>query len=122
VPVDCEVFQGGATITIEHLTGEVKPLEAKVGDRVPGGARNLDGRIIVKVYFTVFDVWPFQYYFKASLSIFPPYYSIHTSLQLTFHHRHGNINHRHRSLLLSTLFDAVVQLMERTGGIECVAL
>ncbi|XP_019434684.1 PREDICTED: probable cadmium/zinc-transporting ATPase HMA1, chloroplastic isoform X1 [Lupinus angustifolius] len=49
VPVDCEVFQGGATITIEHLTGEVKPLEAKVGDRIPGGARNLDGRIIVKV-------------------------------------------------------------------------
>lgn len=49
VPVDCEVFQGSATITIEHLTGEVKPLEAKVGDRIPGGARNLDGRIIVKV-------------------------------------------------------------------------
>ncbi|KEH31492.1 cadmium/zinc-transporting ATPase, putative [Medicago truncatula] len=49
VPVDCEVFHGGATITIEHLTGEVKPLEAKVGDRVPGGARNIDGRIILKV-------------------------------------------------------------------------
>ncbi|BAT75629.1 cadmium/zinc-transporting ATPase [Vigna angularis] len=49
VPVDCEVFQGSATITIEHLTGEVKPLEAKVGDRIPGGARNLDGRIILKV-------------------------------------------------------------------------
>ncbi|KAF7828680.1 putative cadmium/zinc-transporting ATPase HMA1, chloroplastic [Senna tora] len=48
VPVDCEVFQGSATITIEHLTGEVKPLEARVGDRVPGGARNLDGRIIIK--------------------------------------------------------------------------
>ncbi|KAJ4714802.1 putative Cadmium/zinc-transporting ATPase [Melia azedarach] len=48
VPVDCEVFQGSATITTEHLTGEVKPLEAKVGDRVPGGARNLDGRMIVK--------------------------------------------------------------------------
>ncbi|KAI4315008.1 hypothetical protein L6164_027861 [Bauhinia variegata] len=48
VPVDCEVFQGSATITIEHLTGEVKPLEAKVADRIPGGARNLDGRIIVK--------------------------------------------------------------------------
>jgi Zn2+/Cd2+-exporting ATPase len=61
VPVDCEVFHGGATITIEHLTGEVKPLEAKVGDRVPGGARNIDGRIIVKV------CWPFQlllYYIK----------------------------------------------------------
>ncbi|XP_061339991.1 probable cadmium/zinc-transporting ATPase HMA1, chloroplastic [Gastrolobium bilobum] len=49
VPVDCELFQGSATITIEHLTGEVKPLETKVGDRIPGGARNLDGRIIVKV-------------------------------------------------------------------------
>ncbi|CAN7095947.1 unnamed protein product [Brassica rapa subsp. narinosa] len=49
VPVDCQVYQGNATITVEHLTGEVKPLEAKAGDRVPGGARNLDGRIIVKV-------------------------------------------------------------------------
>ncbi|XVF61254.1 hypothetical protein PTKIN_Ptkin08bG0115500 [Pterospermum kingtungense] len=49
VPVDCEVFHGNATITIEHLTGEIKPLEAKVGDRIPGGARNLDGRMIVKV-------------------------------------------------------------------------
>nr|AYW01700.1 HMA1 protein [Morus alba] len=48
VPVDCEVFEGSATITIEHLTGEVKPLEIKVGDRIPGGARNLDGRMIVK--------------------------------------------------------------------------
>ncbi|XP_062075330.1 probable cadmium/zinc-transporting ATPase HMA1, chloroplastic [Humulus lupulus] len=48
VPVDCEVFQGNATITIEHLTGEVKPLEIKVGDKIPGGARNLDCRIIVK--------------------------------------------------------------------------
>ena len=43
------MFQGSATITIEHLTGEIKPLEAKVGDRIPGGARNLDGRMIVKV-------------------------------------------------------------------------
>ncbi|KAF3574239.1 hypothetical protein F2Q69_00062770 [Brassica cretica] len=49
VPVDCQVYQGNATITVEHLTGEVKPLDAKAGDRVPGGARNLDGRIIVKV-------------------------------------------------------------------------
>ncbi|KAG7571873.1 P-type ATPase [Arabidopsis suecica] len=48
VPVDCQVYQGNATITIEHLTGEVKPLEAKAGDRVPGGARTLNGRIIVK--------------------------------------------------------------------------
>lgn len=49
MPVDCEVLQGSATITIEHLTGEVKPLEAKCGDRIPSGARNLDGRIVVKV-------------------------------------------------------------------------
>lgn len=48
VPIDCEVFQGSATVTIEHLTGEIKPLEITVGSRVPGGARNLDGRIIVK--------------------------------------------------------------------------
>lgn len=43
------MLQGSATVTVEHLTGEVKPLEAKVGDMIPGGARNLDGRIIVKV-------------------------------------------------------------------------
>lgn len=49
MPVDCEVLHGSATVTIEHLTGEVKPLDIRVGDRVPGGARNLDGRIIVKV-------------------------------------------------------------------------
>ncbi|XP_010429275.1 PREDICTED: probable cadmium/zinc-transporting ATPase HMA1, chloroplastic [Camelina sativa] len=48
VPVDCQVYLGNATITIEHLTGEVKPLEAKAGDKVPGGARTLNGRIIVK--------------------------------------------------------------------------
>lgn len=48
VPVDCEVFQGRSTITIEHLTGEVKPIEKKVGDGIPGGARNLDGMMIVK--------------------------------------------------------------------------
>ncbi|PIN17737.1 Cation transport ATPase [Handroanthus impetiginosus] len=48
VPVDCEVFQGRSTITVEHLTGEVKPVEKKVGDSIPGGARNLDGMMIVK--------------------------------------------------------------------------
>lgn len=49
VPVDCEVFQGRSTITIEHLTGEVKPVDRKVGDPIPGGARNLDGMMILKV-------------------------------------------------------------------------
>jgi len=70
VPVDCEVFHGGATITIEHLTGEVKPLEAKVGDRVPGGARNIDGRIILKVF------GPFQrLLYCIKFQIFSLYYS-----------------------------------------------
>ncbi|KAK6151227.1 hypothetical protein DH2020_016159 [Rehmannia glutinosa] len=48
VPVDCDVVQGRSTITIEHLTGEVKPVEKQVGDSIPGGARNLDGMMIVK--------------------------------------------------------------------------
>ncbi|CAN6450882.1 unnamed protein product [Victoria cruziana] len=49
VPVDGEVYQGRSTVTVEHLTGESKPLEKKTGDCVPGGARNLDGMLIVKV-------------------------------------------------------------------------
>ena len=49
MPVDCEVFHGRSTITIEHLTGEVKPVERDVGDSVPGGARNIDGMMILKV-------------------------------------------------------------------------
>ncbi|XP_022843734.1 probable cadmium/zinc-transporting ATPase HMA1, chloroplastic [Olea europaea var. sylvestris] len=48
VPVDCEVFHGRSTITIEHLTGEVKPIEKKFGENIPGGARNVDGMMIVK--------------------------------------------------------------------------
>ncbi|XP_057959241.1 probable cadmium/zinc-transporting ATPase HMA1, chloroplastic isoform X2 [Malania oleifera] len=48
VPVDCEVVQGRSTITIEHLTGEVKPVERKAGDKIPGGARSEDGMMIVK--------------------------------------------------------------------------
>jgi cation transport ATPase len=43
------VFQGSSTVTIEHLTGETKPLERRVGDAIPGGARNLEGMMIVKV-------------------------------------------------------------------------
>lgn len=47
--MDCEVYQGRSTITVEHLTGEVKPIERKTGDSIPGGARNLDGMMIVRV-------------------------------------------------------------------------
>lgn len=48
VPVDGEVWQGRSTVTVEHLTGEAEPIEKKVGDSVPGGARNLDGMLIIK--------------------------------------------------------------------------
>ncbi|GJM97617.1 hypothetical protein PR202_ga14554 [Eleusine coracana subsp. coracana] len=48
VPVDGEVYQGSSTVTIEHLTGETKPLERTMGDAIPGGARNLEGMMIVK--------------------------------------------------------------------------
>lgn len=54
MPVDCEVFQGRSTITVEHLTGEVKPVERKACDKIPGGARNLDGMMIVKVFSSSF--------------------------------------------------------------------
>ena len=49
MPVDGEVYQGSSTVTIEHLTGETKPLERTVEDAIPGGARNLEGMMIVKV-------------------------------------------------------------------------
>lgn len=48
VPVDGEVWQGRSMVTVEHLTGEAEPIEKKVGDSVPGGARNLDGMLIIK--------------------------------------------------------------------------
>lgn len=49
VPVDGEVWQGGSMVTVEHLTGEAEPVDKQVGDTVPGGARNLDGMLIIKV-------------------------------------------------------------------------
>ncbi|CAK9274654.1 unnamed protein product [Sphagnum jensenii] len=48
VPVDGEVWKGKATVNVEHLTGEATPIEKQVGDSIPGGARNLDGLMIVK--------------------------------------------------------------------------
>lgn len=49
VPVDGDVYEGKATVTVEHLTGESTPVEKQAGDAIPGGARNLDGVMIVKV-------------------------------------------------------------------------
>lgn len=56
MPVDGEVYQGSSTVTIEHLTGETKPLERTVGDAIPGGARNLEGMMIVKVCLFCFQL------------------------------------------------------------------
>eukprot|EP00252_Welwitschia_mirabilis_P018970 TRINITY_DN4266_c0_g1_i1.p1 TRINITY_DN4266_c0_g1~~TRINITY_DN4266_c0_g1_i1.p1 ORF type:complete len:852 (-),score=168.18 TRINITY_DN4266_c0_g1_i1:524-3079(-) len=50
VPVDGEVRQGRSMVTVEHLTGEANPIEKQVGDHVPGGARSLDGMLIIKTY------------------------------------------------------------------------
>ena len=35
-------------MTVEHLTGETTPLDLHKGDSVAGGARNLDGVLIVR--------------------------------------------------------------------------
>ncbi|GLJ16033.1 hypothetical protein SUGI_0266000 [Cryptomeria japonica] len=48
VPVDGEVCQGRSMVTVEHLTGEANPIDKQIGDVVPGGARNLDGMLIIK--------------------------------------------------------------------------
>lgn len=48
VPVDGDVYDGKATVTVDHLTGEATPIEKQAGDFIPGGARNLDGIMIVK--------------------------------------------------------------------------
>lgn len=63
VPVDGEVWQGRSMVTVEHLTGEAEPIEKKVGDSVPGGARNLDGMLIIKVR-------PFSLTLENNLSVF----------------------------------------------------
>jgi Zn2+/Cd2+-exporting ATPase len=68
VPVDGEVYQGSSTITIEHLTGETKPVERTVGDAIPGGARNLEGMMIVKVRPSLFSAkrpFPSSFFFAC---------------------------------------------------------
>lgn len=53
--MDGDVYEGKATVTVEHLTGEATPVEKQVGDGIPGGARNLDGIMIVKVFNVLFS-------------------------------------------------------------------
>ena len=69
MPVDGEVYQGSSTITIEHLTGETKPVERTVGDAIPGGARNLEGMMIVKVRPFLFSEEIFSKFFFIALCV-----------------------------------------------------
>ena len=69
MPVDGEVYQGSSTITIEHLTGETKPVERTVGDAIPGGARNLEGMMIVKVRPFLFSEEIFSKFFFFALCV-----------------------------------------------------
>jgi Cd2+/Zn2+-exporting ATPase len=36
-------------VTVEHLTGESQPVEKGVGADIPGGARSIDGVVVIKV-------------------------------------------------------------------------
>lgn len=53
--MDGDVYDGKATVTVDHLTGEATPIEKQAGDFIPGGARNLDGIMIVKVFTACFS-------------------------------------------------------------------
>eukprot|EP00850_Spirogloea_muscicola_P014894 SM000110S18901 [mRNA] locus=s110:246472:250725:+ [translate_table: standard] len=48
VPVDGEVCRGRSMVVVEHLTGESRPQQKQVGDPIPGGARNVDGLLVIK--------------------------------------------------------------------------
>eukprot|EP00850_Spirogloea_muscicola_P014493 SM000104S09363 [mRNA] locus=s104:324637:335005:+ [translate_table: standard] len=48
VPVDGEVCRGCSMVVVEHLTGESRPQQKQVGDPIPGGARNVDGLLVIK--------------------------------------------------------------------------
>jgi heavy metal translocating P-type ATPase len=49
VPLDGIIIEGKAFINIAHLTGESLPISVEKGIKVPAGAKNIDGRIVVLV-------------------------------------------------------------------------
>jgi heavy metal translocating P-type ATPase len=49
VPLDGTIVDGKAFINIAHLTGESLPISVEKGVKVPAGAKNIDGRIVVLV-------------------------------------------------------------------------
>lgn len=49
VPLDGTIIEGKAFINVSHLTGESLPLSVETGAKIPAGAKNIDGRIVVLV-------------------------------------------------------------------------
>lgn len=55
VPLDGDVIEGSSSVNLVHLTGENLPHLCKPGDRVPAGARNLEGALTLSVTHTSSD-------------------------------------------------------------------
>ncbi len=55
VPLDGNVVEGASSLNLAHLTGESLPATKRVGDKVPAGANNLDGALVVEVTHTSAD-------------------------------------------------------------------
>lgn len=55
VPLDGIVIDGISSVNLVHLTGESHPMTKALGDEVPAGARNLEGKLILKVTRTSAD-------------------------------------------------------------------
>lgn len=55
VPLDGIVVSGSASISSAHLTGEEKPIDVGVGDKVSSGSRILQGSVTLKVTTTQSD-------------------------------------------------------------------
>lgn len=49
IPLDGMIVEGKAFINIAHLTGESLPVSVSAGIKVPAGAKNIDGRIVILV-------------------------------------------------------------------------
>ena len=52
VPLDGIVIEGTSDVNLVHLTGENLPVTKTVGDQVPAGSRNQEGKLTIKVTHT----------------------------------------------------------------------
>ncbi|MCB1213279.1 MAG: cation-translocating P-type ATPase [Chlamydiia bacterium] len=55
VPLDGDVEEGNSSVNLSHLTGENVPVIVSSGSRVPGGARNIEGALRIRVTHTSAD-------------------------------------------------------------------